>query len=643
MLKTLYQLCQEERLIEDASLEMKPVAWTIVLNTDGSMAGDFISNKELAPPEFTPSGKEKKRREITKRLLIPRQFVIETGAARTSGAYAYFLVDKADYVFGFEPDSPINTPQTDDKLIHRHELFINRIQKCYDDIHLKLLEPVLVFLKKLKNEGLSVPLPYKLTSTDQFAFKVLPDLESFVHEEPEIVEYWKRISNPHPSEGSTIKTCLVTGKPFATESLFPVIKRVPGGTTSGAGLVSFNSRVFESYGWESSENASVSPEASIKIATALNRLMDPAFETQDGRKLSKMYEVIAKDTAIAYWPRSFWVNPLKKHGGSFSNLLASSWKGWKPDERDASPFYAFTLSGAQGRIIVRDYFETTAGQLFTNLKFHMDSLEIKPITSPAKGKELPPLYGTNLLLKATVLDGKFDNISPPLAVQFYQAIHKGKDYKFPEPLVHKALARSRAEIHDDSWNVSYRSDIRAALFKAYLIRNHNFEEIKKAMNPNEKHHAYLLGRILSCFGEMQRLANLPRTVNADLTTKHYSKFFGRPLATYAILGNGYNRHYKTALKSVDKYVPGLARRLNNEFEIIQRNLSIDSNDTTDANLSFSTKEQALFTLGFHHQNLWNRQSNEARIAWLEELNVDPYNPKLIITPLRQQIDNPEKS
>lgn len=635
MLKTLYKLCEEERLIQDASFEMKPVAWTIVLNADGSMAGDFISNKEWAPLELTASGKEKKRREITKRLLIPRQFVIETGAARTSGDYAYFLVDKADYVLGFGPNSPIKTPQADDKLIHRHELFINRIQKCYDDIHLDILKPVLVFLKKLKNEGLPRLLPSTLTSTDQFAFKVLPDLESFVHENSEIIEHWKKISSPSPSEESTIKTCLVTGKPFASESLFPVIKRVPGGTTSGAGLVSFNSKVFESYGWESSENATVSPEASIKIATALNRLMDPAFETQDGKKLAKSYEVIAKDTVIAYWPKGFWVRPLDENQGSFSNLLASSWKGVKPDERDASPFYAFTLSGAQGRIIVRDYFETTAIQLYSNLKFHRDSLEIKPITSPAKGRELPPLYGTNLLLKATVLDGKIDNISPPLAVQFYQAIYRGKDYKFPEPLIRKALARSRAEIHDDSWNASYRSDVRAALLKAYLIRNHNFEEIKKAMNPDEKNHAYLLGRILSCFGEMQRLANLPRVVNADLTTKHYGKFFGRPLATYAILGNGYNRHYKTALKSVDKYVPGLARRLNIEFEIIQRNLRIDFNSTTNANLSFSTKEQALFTLGFHHQNLWNRQSNEARIAWLEELNLDPYDPKLIIAPLKQ--------
>jgi CRISPR-associated protein Csd1 len=637
MLRTLYQLAQEERLIADTSFEMKPVAWTIVLNPDGTLAGDFISNKELASIEFTAAGKEKKRRELTKRLLVPRQFVIETGAGRTSGAYAYFLVDKADYVFGFTSGSPIKTPQTDKKLQARLELFINKVAECYTETKTASLEAMLTFLTRIKNEGLPVELPSTLTSNDQFAFKVLPDLDNYVHEDPAIIEYWKKRSNPPPSEGARINTCLVTGKPFTTEALFPGIKRVPGGTTSGAGLVSFNSKVFESYGWQNSENATVSPEASQAIATALNRLMDPAFETQDGIKLPRRFEVIAKDTVIAYWPKGFWIDPLDEKQGSFSNLLASSWKGLKPNEEDASPFHAFTLSGSQGRIIVRDYFETTAGELYRNLAFHMDSLETTPLTSPAKGKELPPLYGTNLLLQTSVLDGKTDNIPAPLAVQFHQAIHKGKTYKFPEPLINKALARSRAEIHDDSWKASYRADIRSALLKAYLIRNHNFITIKKAMNPKEKNHAYLFGRTLSCFGEMQRLANLPRTVNADLTTKHYSKFFARPFATYSALGASYNRHYKTALKNKAGAAAGLSKRLNNEFEAIQRSLGIAISKLSPPGMDsgFSTKEQALFTLGFHHQNLWNKQSSEDRIAWLKELELDPYDSKLIIAPLKQ--------
>ncbi len=637
MLRTLYQLAEEEKLIADSSFEMKPIAWTIVLNPDGTLAGDFISNKELAPQEYTTAGKEKKRRELTKRLLIPRQFVIETGAGRTSGAYAYFLVDKADYVFGFVPGSSINTPQTDTKLVKRRDLFIQNIVDCYNSTKAVSLKAVLVFLTKLKSEGLQTALLDSTTSNDQFAFKVLPNLEEFVHEDASIIEYWKKISNPPPQKGDEIKTCLVTGKSFSREALFPGIKRVPGGTTSGAGLVSFNAKAFESYGWGGSENATISPTASQAIATALNRLMDPAFETQEGRKLPKRYEVIAKDTVMAYWPKGFWIDYLDENQGSFSNLLASSWKGLKPVKEDASPFHAFTLSGSQGRIIVRDYFETTAIELYKNLKFHMDSLETIPLTFPAKGKELPPRYGTSTLLQTTVLDGKMDHISPPLAVQFYQAIHRGDSYKFPESLILKALARSRAEIHDDSWKSSFRADIRAALLKAYLIRNHNLKNLEKSMNPNEKNTAYLFGRILSCYGEMQRLANMPRTVNADLTSKFYGKFFARPLATYARLSGGYDKHYKSALKNKGGAVSGLAKRLNNEFQIIQRYLKIepDEKDKPSSNLTFSTKEQALFTLGFHHQNLWNRQSTDDRTSWLLNLNLDPNDSGLVIAPLKQ--------
>lgn len=638
MLRTLYQLAEEERLIADPSFEMKPVAWTIILDQNGKLTnGGFVSNKELTPPEFDKKGKEKKRKEITKRLLVPRQFVIETGAGRTSGAYAYFLVDKADYVLGFAPGSAINQPQTNEKLCLRHDLFISHVADCYEGTQSPALKAVLTFLRTVRESGLPIPIPESVVSNDQFAFKVLPNSEDFVHEEEAVIQYWQKISNPLPSESSFTKTCLVTGKTFTQSALFPVIKRIPGATSSGAGLVSFNAPSFESQGWDSAENATISPLASQAIATALNRLVDPAFETQDGKKLPKRYEIIAKDTVIAYWPKGFWASHFDEHTGSLSNLLASSWKGIKPVEDDASEFHAFTLSGAQGRVIVRDHFETTAMHLYRNLKFHYESLQIEPLTPPGKGKPAPPLYGTNLLLQATVLDGKTDNISPPQAVQFYQAIHKGPTHPFPESLIHKALRRGLAEIHDDSWKSSYRADLRAALLKAYLIRNHQFTNLTKTMNPKEDEFAYLMGRIFSCYGEMQRLANLPRTVNADLTTKNYSNFFARPLATYAKLGEPYNRHLKSALKNKGGKAAGLARRLNTEVEIIQSFLTGDNLKET-----FNTKEQALFTLAFHHQNHWNKQSSESRIAHITMQELDPFDPTLLIAPLKESKTEPAK-
>lgn len=631
MLRTLYQLAQEEKLITDTSFEMKPVAWTILLEKDGKLAKrGIISNKELAPPELDKKGKEKKRKELTKRLLIPRQFVIETGAGRTSGAYAYFLVDKADYVFGFPPGRKPGEAQTDEKLCVRHDLFIANVASCYEATKSPTIKAVLTFLRNVRLSGLPCELPETLVSNDQFAFKVLPNSEDYVHEEEAVAEYWKRISNPEAGPDAVTQMCLVTGKTFTHEALFPVIKKVPGASTSGAGLVSFNAPAFESQGWDSSENASISPSASQAVATALNRLMDPAFETQEGKQLPKRSEIIAKDTVIAYWPKGFWISPLDENHGSFSNLLSSSWKGIKPIEDDASEFHAFTLSGSQGRIIVRNHFETTAIQLYKNLDFHYKSLEIEPLTQQGKGKDPAPRYGTNLLLECTVLDGKRDNISPPQAVQFYQAIHKGPNYPFPESLIHNALRRTLAEIHDDSWRSSHRADIRAGLLKAYLIRNHKFSNLTKTMNPKEDDFAYLMGRIFSSYGEMQRLANLPRTVNADLTTKNYGKFFARPLATYSALGEPYNRHLKTALKSKGAKVSGLARRLNTEIEVIQKALGSKNLKET-----FNTKEQALFTLAFHHQNYWNKQSSESRISLIKGQGLDPFDPTLLIAPIKE--------
>ena len=66
--------------------------------------------------------------------------------------------------------------------------------------------------------------------------------------------------------------------PIATK--VPLVKNVPGGTTSGVALVSFNKSAFESYGWEEKSgvpvaNVAISEHAAQASMTALNRLLNP--------------------------------------------------------------------------------------------------------------------------------------------------------------------------------------------------------------------------------------------------------------------------------------------------------------------------------------------------------------------------------
>src|SRR5690606_32274795 len=97
--------------------------------------------------------------------------------------------------------------------------------------------------------------------------------------------------------------CLVTGNPVPEPGLFPLIKRVPGGSTMGVGLVSFNAGAFESYGWKSNENAPISAKAAQACSRALNRLLDPAPPNprEQNVNLPKRNIRLSGDTAACYW------------------------------------------------------------------------------------------------------------------------------------------------------------------------------------------------------------------------------------------------------------------------------------------------------------------------------------------------------
>ena len=618
MLRALYQLAETEKLVGDSAYEMKPIAWTIDLGKDGEFLG-------FTPNHYTPLVKEgqkskKKPKEIAKRFLVPRQFVVETGATRTSGAYAYFLVDKGDYVLGFQPGAVPNEPQTEKKLRQRHDLFIQKVADCANSTKNDQVRAVLTFLRQVSSGGLPAAIPEKAVTNDLMAFRVAPETERHVHDLSDVADYWRAVcdSDEGTSEDSSELRCLISGEPITTQGLFPSIKGVPGGATSGAGLVSFNAKAFESYGWKGEANAPIGKAAAQKCAVALNRLLDPDFELPDGTKLEKRNLRCGKDTVLVYWSKS--QSPLADHlhrilnpqedPGPIEDMFGSIWKGKAFSKNfDPNPFYAATLTGSQGRIIVRDWIETTAAVLWQNIRNHLEGLEIAPLTRPAKGKSLPPFLGLNTLLQSAVLGGKPDNVPPPLAAEFLHAILCNTPY--PISLLHRALQRQRMEKHDDSWTNKWRGDSRVAICKAILKRNFEIET-QSTMNPNEHRPPYILGRLLACYGEMQRLAHLPREVNATLVDKFYGQFSTNPFSLLRNLDRLYQNNRKTAFRNQSKpWIPGRSRNIDTTVGKLLAVLG------TTLPGEFGVESQALFVLGFHHQNHWFQMNEEQRTEWLK--------------------------
>jgi len=627
MFNALCNLADREQLLGDPAFEMKKVGWIVSLAEDGRLLGFLPTH--TAPPQ--KAGSKKKPKPVAKQFLIPRQFNPRTGGTRTAGDFAYFLVDKLDYALGLE-EGTVPGVAPEGKPLNRVTLFRDKINEAATATGEPALKAIVTFLDSVIGDGLTRPVPEDLKGNELIAFQVLPSAPRLAHDLDSVKSWWlARLQNAASSEAASELQCLVSGAPIVASGLFPKLKRVPGGQSAGAGLVSFNAPAFESYGFKKSENAPISSEAAQKVATALNRLLDPTFRRQDGELMPTRNQRLTGSSVLCYWSEQGAFEdqfgpalelhevPEEDDAGEVGELAESHWRGRISafvDNPDL--FHAVTLSGAQGRVIVRDYFRTTVADLSRSMIAHFESLELAPVTRPGKGKNLPPLAPFSSLLESVVLGGKKDNIPDTLAPALLRSILlAGTDAGLPLPLVTRALERDRAEIYDDTWKASLRRDRRAAILKAFLVRNHN-HFLSPEMQPKEHNPCYLCGRLLAAFGEMQRLSQHPRKINATIVDKFYGRAASTPQIVIGQLGVLYESHLRKALRNRSQnWISPKARTLQITIEKIYAALRIG-----DLPEKMTTEEQAFFVLGYQHQTRFQSLNKDQQIALLERLELD---------------------
>jgi CRISPR-associated protein Csd1 len=612
MLRELCELAEREELVGDPTFDVRPIAWIISLGEKGNFLG-FGGTHES---EVLPEKSKKKPKEFPKKFLIPRQFNPDTGGTRSSGDYAYFMVDKSDYVLGCAPDGKAKTPPTDKKMINRLKLFTEKIEACYEATKLPEVKAVIVFLHDIMQNGLPEDLAKKSAAGDNFAFKVLPERSMLVHELPEVKAYWRSLCQK-TSAAAEGWNCLVTGKEITAPSLFPMLKRVPGAQAQ-AGLVSFNSSAFESYGWKSNANAPVSAEAGQAASVALNRLIDPAYQRQDGKTMPRLHKRLGEDAMVCFWGRdsvgeaaSAKLADILEAESNDPQVVGNLWdgvyRGKVPEHLDPAKFYAVTLMGAQGRVIVRDYFETTVGAMQQSVVEYFKQLELSPNTAPAKGKPPPPHYGFRLLRECLTATGRADDLpSKHSSDMFAAAINERR--RFPDALLPIALERMRAESSRDDWIDSVRRDARTALIKAILIRNHN-QSNEPTMSNKDDQPGYLLGRLFACIERMQYLA-LGADLNKNLGARYFAAASTNPLHVFKTLETALVNHYEPKAMRKNGGACVLTKR-----EVADINTALDKTTGPAGKPSrLDLVQQGLFAIGYHVQRgkylNWKRDAAE---------------------------------
>jgi CRISPR-associated protein Csd1 len=519
-----------------------PIRWIIDLDAAGVLRG----------VTQTASGKKNDR---GKEFLAPT-------LVRSVGIKAKLLCDNAEYTLGIPREGA-----EPERVAQCHEAYKNLVQRCAKNTGESSVHAAARFLTGLKVDQL--PLPQGFSPGDTVTFRVEGTLPI---ELPSVQRFWAEETGAAAAAGGGF-SCLACGSPCEPTDRMPVkIKRIPGGQTSGTTIVSANAAAFESFGLEASRTSPLCRNCAELHAKGLNDLL----EKQSTR-------IFLGPTAYVFWTReevglnvaSLLSDPQPEEVKRF---LASAITGAEAGT-DVTAFYAAAFSASGGRVVVRDWLETTLGHARSNLSrwFMLQKLV------ESDGSEGRPI-GLFPLASSLVRDARKDLSPNTPKVLLRTALHGGP---LPSGLLFEAVKRNRAE--------QALTRPRAALIKmVFLSQLNDFEEgYMEKLDLENKSPAYLCGRLLAELEALQYAA-LGKT-NTTVTGRFYGTASSAPASVFGRLMRGAQAH----LAKLRTAKPGTHEALQQKLEEIQSGLA-------SYPLVLTLEEQGLFALGYYHQRAQDR-------------------------------------
>lgn len=376
--------------------------------------------------------------------------------------------------------------------------------------------------------------------------------------------------------------CLLTGElttPLATHPKISGLAGV-GGLGTGDVMVGFDKSAFCSFGFDQSANAAMSAAAAQQYADALNKLIaessrkfgntlvvhwfkeqvrrpDDPFAFLDGLELEEQADVAAV---------------LKAR-----SLLESIRRGTRND-LGSNRYYALTLSGASGRVMVRDWMEGRFEDLLQNVDAWFSDLEIvgREGDRTARNPKFMALAG------ALVRDLK--DLPPSITSSLWKAAVART--AIPRSIMAQALARFRADLVDK--NQPPLNSARVGLIKAYFIRRipRGDSNVTRYLNPDHPNPAYHCGRLLAVLSRLQKAAL--GDVGAGVVQRFYVSASQTP---GLILG----RLVANARNHLGKLDGGLAFWFEEQIASVMGRLGDGAPRTLDL------EGQGLFALGYYQQ------------------------------------------
>lgn len=505
-----------------------------------------------------PKTRDKKRGE---RAIVPQ-------VTRSSSIVPLLLADNAEYTFGLAREK--SKPE---RVAASHAAYLNLLERCAATTQEPSVAAVLHFLQN--NPVAQLNLGPDFDRGEAIMFRVG---SVFPHELPKVQDFWAA-QHDRAAKTARVMQCVVCGQERAVlDVLQGNIKGVPGGQTSGTAIISANKVAFESYGLERSLIAPTCADCAERFTKALNTLLR-----------DDTHRVNMGGSAFVFWTREpveeDFLSPIFNPKPEQMHLLLESlYSSQRVLQIDPTAFYATMLSGSGARVVVRDWIDTTVGQVRRNIGAWFEAQQIVG----RSGEEWLPL-GITALAAAAVR--KIDDLPNTIRPMLVHSTLSGSP--LPLSLLYQAVNRNRME-RDVT-----RS--RATLIKLVLVNRGMLSKEDHMESVNEDHPsvAYHCGRLLAVIDAVQRKAI--RNIETTVVDRFYGTASTAPASVFGRLINGSIPHL-SKIKGDDR---AAYNALHERLERITLKVGDDLPKT------LTPQQQALFGLGYFHQRATDRTQARA--------------------------------
>ncbi|HPT78925.1 MAG TPA: type I-C CRISPR-associated protein Cas8c/Csd1 [Candidatus Atribacteria bacterium] len=416
------------------------------------------------------------------------------------------------------------------------------------------------------------------------------------------LEYRKNINGPSEPQKSMI--CIASGEyvePITNHFKISGLANV-GGQPSGSALISFDKEAFTSYNLSQSLNAACSENVAAAYRNALDDLIDKAPRPIGDSVFLHWYKEPLSRADDIFELEDSWEESEDAIQETADNkvrrIFNSVVEGNRPELTD-NIYYILQVSGAGGRVMVRDWLTGDFKELVINIKQWFDDISLIEQHGNHIARDFKLSAAMCRLVSYRPGEKTRDTFSrikkelTPLEPVIWRSVIENR--VLPDTVAAKALGYIVSKLHSSEDSTNENLDrIACSLLKAYINRKYREkgegEIMKEELDTQNKSVEYLSGRLLAVLADIQQSAL--GDVNAGIVQRYYTAASSTPRLIIGRLIQLSQHH----LDKISKDKKGLAIWYEKMLSEIMEQIDID-----DIPLVVGLEGQTLFALGYYQQ------------------------------------------